>query len=127
MSSKPQYTARSVGTGIAVLLWAIGVPVLAGMGAYSLVRNLTGLPGWIAFCCGFLLAGADEWVNLTIVFGRPDADLWGEDSDEDSGDGHENAPQAPLANPPLAGGLTFGGTTRPADIREPNATDGWYR
>ena len=26
-----------------------------------------------------------------------------------------------------AGGLTFGGTTRPADIREPNATDGWYR
>ena len=127
MSRRSRYTVRSVGTGIAVLLWAIGVPVLAGMGAYSLVRNLAGLPEWLAFCCGVLLSAAELWVNWVIVFGRPDANLGGEDSDEDSGDGHENAPQAPLAHPPLAGGLTFGGTTRPADIREPSATDGWFR
>lgn len=127
MSSELRYTVHSVGVGTAKLLWTFGAPPLAGLGAYSLLRELAWFPWWLAFCCGVLLAAVELWINWSIMFGRPDTDLGGEDSDEDSGDGHENAPQAPLAHPPLAGGLTFGGTTRPADIREPNATDGWYR
>lgn len=85
---------------------------------------------------GLGIGGMPDYSNRAILtppeprvelFARRSHEGWDAWGDEDSGEGHENAPQRSLTIPPPTDGLTFGGPSGFAETQEQGVPPGWYR